>query len=180
MAQLKLTKRKCSFLKAHVQYLGHYILGGGLEPIPEKVQALVEMPPPEDLTGVRKFLGFIVYYQKIIPSYSDVAHPLINLTRKDTPFQWTAPCQKTFKMLKGFLLEEPVLKYPKLDLPFILYTDASKYIWAGVLTQAYMYGEGDDWREVHHPVTYVSGLFQGPQVNWAALVKEAYAIYMMA
>ena len=26
-ADLKLTKRKCSFLKAHVQYLGHYILG---------------------------------------------------------------------------------------------------------------------------------------------------------
>ena len=28
-ADLKLTKRKCSFLKAHVQYLGHYISGGG-------------------------------------------------------------------------------------------------------------------------------------------------------
>ena len=28
-ADLKLTKRKCNFLKAHVQYLGHYISGGG-------------------------------------------------------------------------------------------------------------------------------------------------------
>ena len=35
-ADLKLTKRKCNFLKAHVQYLGHYISGQGLEPIPEK------------------------------------------------------------------------------------------------------------------------------------------------
>ena len=25
-----------------------------------------------------------------------------------------------------------------------------------------------------------SGLFRGPQINWAALVKEAYAIYMAA
>ena len=33
-ADLKLTKRKCSFLKAHVQYLGHYISGQGLEPVP--------------------------------------------------------------------------------------------------------------------------------------------------
>ena len=31
---------------------------------------------------------------------------------------------------------------------------------------------------VHHPVTYVSGLFRGSQLNWAALTKEAYAIYM--
>ena len=35
-ADLKLTKRKCNFLKAHVQYLGYYISGQGLEPIPEK------------------------------------------------------------------------------------------------------------------------------------------------
>ena len=35
-------------------------------------------------------------------------------------------------------------------------------------------------KEIHHPVTYVSGLFRGPQINWAALVKEAYAIYMAA
>ena len=26
--------------------------------------------------------------------------------------------------------------------------------------------------------TYVSGLFRGSQLNWAALTKEAYAIYM--
>ena len=29
-----------------------------------------------------------------------------------------------------------------------------------------------------HPVLYVSGLFGGSQLNWAALTKEAYAIYM--
>ena len=29
-----------------------------------------------------------------------------------------------------------------------------------------------------HPVLYVSGLFHGSQLNWAALTKEAYAIYM--
>ena len=29
-----------------------------------------------------------------------------------------------------------------------------------------------------HPITYVSGLLQGSQLNWAALTKEAYSIYM--
>ena len=29
-----------------------------------------------------------------------------------------------------------------------------------------------------HRVSYVSGLFLGSQLNWAALSKEAYAIYM--
>ena len=56
-ADLKLTKCKCSFLKAHVQYLGHYISGLGLASVPEKLEALVKMPLPKDVTGVRKFLG---------------------------------------------------------------------------------------------------------------------------
>ena len=29
-----------------------------------------------------------------------------------------------------------------------------------------------------HPVAFVSGLFRGSQINWAALTKEAFAIYM--
>ena len=179
-ADLKLTKRKCSFLKAHVQYLGHYISGQGLEPVPEKLEALVKMPPPKDVTGVRKFLGFVGYYRKFIPRYTDVARPLTNLMRKDTPFRWTTLCQEAFEMLKAFLLEEPVLKYPNPDQPYVLYTDASKYTWAGVLMQAYAHAVDGVEKEIHHPVTYVSGLFRGPQINWATLVKEAYAIYMAA
>ena len=60
----------------------------------------------------------------------------------------------------------------------MLYTDASKYTWAGVLMQAYTHAVDGVEKEIHHPVTYISGLFRGPQINWAALVKEAYAIYM--
>ena len=177
-ANLKLTKRKCNFLKAHVQYLGHYISGGGLEPVPEKLHSLQDMPPPEDLTGVRRFLGFVGYYRKFIPRYSDIARPLTNLTRKDIPFEWTDACQAAFQMLKEFLLKEPILKYPMPEQPYILYTDASKYAWAGVLIQSYQYKEDGKEYYIHHPITYISGLFRGPQVNWAALTKEAYAIYM--
>ena len=31
----------------------------------------------------------------------------------------------------------------------------------------------------NHLVSFVSGMFWGSQLNWAAMVKEAYAIYMM-
>ena len=32
--------------------------------------------------------------------------------------------------------------------------------------------------KILHPITYMSGLFCGSQINWACLTKEAYAIYM--
>ena len=59
-------------------------------------------------------------------------------------------------MLKSFLLKEPVLKYPDPDQPYVLYTDASKYAWTGVLTQAHTHVVDGVEKEIHHPVTYVS------------------------
>ena len=161
-----------------MQYLGHLISGKGIEPVPEKLQSLKEMTPPTTQKEVRRFLGFAGYYRKFIPKYSDIARPLTNLTRKDIDFEWSPACQIAFEMLKEMLLKEPILKYPDPNYGYILYTDASKYAWAGVLTQEYQYPEDGKIKIIHHPITYVSGLFRGPQINWAALTKEAYAIYM--
>ena len=46
------------------------------------------------------------------------------------------------------------------------------------MTQSYTHFIEEKEREVHHPITYLSGLFKGSQMNWATLTKEAYAIYM--
>ena len=45
-ANLKLKESKCNFLKKHVQYLGHLISRGGIEPIPEKLDSIKNMPAP--------------------------------------------------------------------------------------------------------------------------------------
>ena len=73
-------------------------------------------------------------------------------------------------MLKDYLQEAPILRYPDPSADYVLYTDASKYAYVGVLTQTI---DG-----TNHPVAYTSGLFRGSQLNWAALTKEAYVIYM--
>ena len=71
---------------------------------------------------------------------------------------------------QNVIKEAPILRYPDPEARYVLYTDASKYAYAGILTQTV---DGTD-----HPIAYVSGLFRGSQLNWAALTKEAYAIYM--
>ena len=67
-------------------------------------------------------------------------------------------------MLKDYLQEAPILRYPDPAPDYILYTDASKYAYGGVLTQSI---DGTD-----HPVAYISRLFRGSQLNWAALPKK--------
>ena len=95
---------------------------------------------------------------------------LTHLTTKDVEFKWTPECKNCFQILKEFLQQVPILRYPDPQASYTLYTDASKYTYAGMLTQ---HNNGTD-----HPITYVSRLFRGSQLNWATLTKEAYAIYM--
>ena len=51
------------------------------------------------------------------------------LTRKNVTFEWTLICQESFEMLKTSLMTEPILTYPDPNLPYVLFTDASKYAW---------------------------------------------------
>ena len=128
------------------------------------------MPRPKNQKEVKQFLGLIGYYRKFVPRFADISRVLNKLTRKDEEFKWTPECDKCFNMLKDYLQEARILRYPDPEARYVLYTDASKYAYAGVLTQTV---DGTDY-----PIAYVSGLFRGSQLNWAALTKEAYAIYM--
>ena len=170
-AGLKLKLQKCSFFKKHIQYLGHLISDEGIQPLPEKLESIAKMPVPQNAKQVKQFLGLVGYYRKFVPHFSDVARPLTWLTRKNEGFNWSTECDKCFHMLKDYLQEAPILRYLDPTADYILYTDASKYAYAGVLTQSI---DG-----TNHPVAYTSGLFRGSQLNWAALTKEAYAIYML-
>ena len=177
-ADLKLNREKCNFFKSHIQYLGHLISGEGIKPLPEKLESIKEMPPPTTPKEVKQFLGLIGYYRKFVPRFADVARPLTNLTRLDQPFEWSDKCQASFELLKEALIKEPILRFLDPNKPYTLYTDASKYAWSCVLTQQYTHDMDNKQIVVNHPITYVSGLFKGSQLNWVALTKEAYAIYM--
>ena len=100
------------------------------------------------------------------------------MTRKEVPFEWTPVCQESFELLKASLMTEPLLTYPDPNHPYVLFTDASKYAWACVLTQEKTHQIEGKEVKILHPITYMSGLFHGSQMNWACLTKEAYAIYM--
>ena len=172
---LKMKRQKSSFFKKHIQYLGHLVSEQGFEPLPEKLEAIRNMPHPKTPKEVKQFLGLIGYYRKFIPRFSDLSRPLTHLTRHDSKFDWTPQCQKSFNHLWELLMEYPILRYPDPKKGYTVFTDASGIGWSGVLTQE---NPDEKGRIKHHPICYVSGQFRGSQLNWAALTKEAYATYM--
>ena len=71
----------------------------------------------------------------------------------------------SFKMLKEALMKNPILVYPDLNNPSTLVTDATKYAWSAVLIQEHTSKIDGKILEQKHPITYISGLFQGSQLN---------------
>ena len=164
---VKLKLEKSCFFKKHTQYLGHLISAEGIQPLPEKIESIAKMQAPKNPKEVKQFLGLVGYYRKFIPRFTDISRVLTHLMRKDVEFKWTPECENCFHILKEFLQQAPILKYPDPQASYTLYKDASKYANAGILTQ---HSNGTD-----HPITYVSGLFRGSQLKLATLTKEAYA-----
>ena len=177
-AGLKMKRSKCDFFKSEIHYLGHLISPEGISPLPNKLDSIRHMPVPNSAKEIKQFLGLTGYYRKFVPIFADISRPLTTLTKKDVKFEWTSACQKSFELLKEALCGEPVLKYADTSKPYTLYTDASKYGWAGILTQPHVMTVDGKSTTTDHPVAFVSGLFRGSQLNWAALTKEAFAIYM--
>ena len=177
-AGLKMKCSKCDFFKSKILYLGHLISPEGISPLPNKLDYIKHMPVPKEVKEIKQFLGLTGYYRKFVPRFADISRPLTTLTKKDRKFEWTPACQKSFELLKETLCGEPLLKYADTSKPYTLYTDASKFGWAGVFTQSHTTVIDGKSTTTDHPVAFVSGLFRGSQLNWAALMKEAFAIYM--
>lgn len=167
-ANLKMKPSKCSFFEERVKYLGHVVSGDGIEPDPEKVQAIELLEPPNTVKEVRSIVGMASYYRAFIPKFSELIRPLTELTRKNSRFEWNSERQSAFDTIKQKLISAPVLAHPDMSKPFKLHTDASIHAVGAVLTQDYEQGE--------RVVQYLSKQLTAGQQKWPTIEREAYAI----
>lgn len=134
-AQLKLKASKCFLFQRRVTFLGHVISESGIEPDPEKVEAVKNWPRPKNLSETRAFVGLASYYRNHIRSFAEIARPLHALTRKGERFHWDEPQEQAFVQLKKCLISAPVLAVPKDQGQYVVDTDASDFALGAVLHQ---------------------------------------------
>ena len=159
--KLKPTKRK--FVRKEVEYLGHLITAEGLRPNVRLTEAVQNFPRPDNVQGVRRFLGMTSYYRRFIARFARIARPLHHLTSKDVPFHWSPECELAFVTLKFKLVTPPVL------VEFTLETDASIMGLGAVLSQ-----KQDDGKQ--HPIAYASRALNQSEKNYSVTELETLAV----
>ena len=94
---LFLKPEKCLFEQRRMEFLGSVLENSTIQMDPAKVKGVEEWPQPKSVSYIWAFLGFTEFYQYFIPNYSLIARPLIDLTKKATPFHWDSPQQQVLR-----------------------------------------------------------------------------------
>ncbi len=126
----RLNPGKVQLKQTSVKFLGHTISWKGVDPDPEKIKAIVEMPAPTNRQGVMRLLGMVNYLAKFVNGFADLTSPLRKLTHEDTDFQWDANMQAAFDKTKASLALAPTVQYFDPSLPTLVQTDAIEH-WYG-------------------------------------------------
>jgi len=116
---LKLNLEKCAFEQTSIKYLSHRIDAEGLHPLQERVENLLNMEPPTDVTTLKSFLGKIGFYERFLHNRVEICAPLYDLCLRDVPWRWAVTEQSAFDAAKRLLCGDSVMVHYSLHLPLI-------------------------------------------------------------
>lgn len=166
---MKLKRSKCLFMVDEVKYLGYVISKDGIKVDSDKVEAIVKIPRPRNVTELRSFLGLVNFYAKFVKNLSSILSPLYDLLKKEAIWHWSKRCEEAMLKVKQILTGAEVLVHYDPNKPLVLTCDASARGIGGVLTQP-----SADGRD--RPVVYVSRALNNAEKHYSQIDREALAI----
>ncbi|KAL3681416.1 hypothetical protein R1sor_024372 [Riccia sorocarpa] len=164
-ARISLNPDKCFFGASCGPLLGLLVSRAGTSINPRKIDCILQIPIPETVRDLRKFLGCTGYYRRFIFRYAVITTPLTALLQDLVDFFWSEHCQASFELLKLKLVEAPIIRSPDWTLPFHMLVDTSTTATGSVLSQL-------DENNKDHPIYYASRQLSKAERNYAATELE--------
>ncbi|KAK7107438.1 hypothetical protein V1264_015748 [Littorina saxatilis] len=161
---IKLNDKKADVRKDEITFMGHRISSTGIQPDPAKVSAILNMPPPTDVHGVRRLCGMVQYLSRFMPDLASDLGPIRALTKKDCQWAWTQECDQAFETVKKKMTNTPVLAFFDPEKELVIQVDSSKDGLGAAILQ--------DGR----PLEYASRALSPAEKNWAQIEKETLSL----
>ena len=167
---LVVNREKCVFGVSELEFLGHRLSRHSLEPLPEKVRAIVNFQQPATMKSLQRFLGMINFYRRFLPGLAAVIRPLMDsLAGSPKNFSWTADMTKAFQKAKSSLAHAAMLAHPVRGAELQLVTDASEKA-IGAVIQQVVHGQVQ-------PLAFFSRRTTGPESRYSTYDLELQSIY---
>jgi hypothetical protein len=124
---LKINLDICLFGDQQVSYLGFTLTPEGIKPGEAKLKAIKNVTLPNDIKGIRSFMGLCNFFRHHIQDFAIIAAPLFKLMRQDSRYHSGSlpdSALEAFKTLQTQLSKQPALAFPRNDWDYLLITEA--------------------------------------------------------
>jgi transposase InsO family protein len=171
---LLLNLEKCVFGASEANFLGYTVSAAGIKPTVERVRAILEFPQPQTCEELRRFLGMLNFYRKVVPRAAEVQREVNKLLLgpdkiKKTPLEWNPDALASFEECKTTLANCALLAHPLPGAPLAIVTDASDTAMGGALQQLV---DG-----LWQPLGFFSRRLSPTQMKYSPYDRELLAIY---
>ena len=138
----------------------------GIEANPDKIQAILNMKPPQNIKEAQSLTGWVAALNKFVSKATDKCLPFFKVLKK--AFEWTNECQRAFQNLKAYLTTTPLLS------PFVLGEEL--YLYLAVTPHAVSSALIREEGRVQKPMYYTSRALRGAEGWYSQIEKLAFAL----
>ena len=163
---IKLNPSKCAFGVSSGKFLGFMVSHRGIEANPDKIQAILDMKPPQNVKEVQSLTGRVAALNRFVSKATDKCLPFFKVLKK--AFEWTDVCQRAFQDLKTYLTATLLLN------PFVLGEEL--YLNLTVTPHAVSSTLVREEGRVQKPVYYTSRALRGAEARYPQIEKLAFAL----
>ena len=132
---LSLNSKKMEFKSTDCRFFGHRLTTDGIKVDPKKIEAIIQMDPPQNIASLQSFNGMINHLKKFSPVLSELSEPLRRLYKSGVKWAWESEQQNAFEAIKQVITTLPVLAYFDKIKKHTIQCDASKKGLGAVLLQ---------------------------------------------
>ena len=161
---LSLNSKKMQFKSTDCKCFGHRLTLDGIKVDPKKIEAIVQMDPPQSVASLQSLNGMINYLKKFNPVLSELSEPLMRLCKSGVEWAWESEQQSAFEAIKQVIMTLPVLAYFDKTKEQAIQCNASKK------------GLGAVFLQESKPVMYVSRALTETEQRYSNIERKLLAI----
>ena len=144
--------------------MGNTVTKDGMRPDPDKFDAFINMPKPNDRHGLLRLLGMIKYLSQYIPKESSITAPLRSLLQQDAEWSWQQEHDAAMDDIRKTLACDTVMAF----------YDVRKS--ATILAYVSQIGLGCGVMQQGRPVAFASRALTDAEQNNSQIEKDMLAI----
>jgi hypothetical protein len=121
---IKLNTAKCVFGVPSGKLLGFLLSHCGIE-ASDKICAIEEMKPPQNLKDIQRLTGCLAALGRFIAHLGEKALSFFKLMKKSGEFKWTLEADEAFAARNRYLTSSPVMVVSRTREPLLMYLAAT-------------------------------------------------------